>query len=206
MSQKGFERKLAAVFYADVAGYSRLMGEDEDETHRRLSEYLDFIAAGIEQNGGQVVHYAGDAVLAEFGTVSSALTCAMSIQENLRVRNRDLLEGRKVQFRIGLHLGEVIVDRDYIFGEGVNIAARLEGLADPGGICISESARTAIGLKLPYTYEYMGEKYVKNIAQPVQTYRVLPEGSQSKEPVPGQMAEKPSIVILPFEKMSTDPE
>ncbi|MGD2049812.1 MAG: tetratricopeptide repeat protein [Chloroflexota bacterium] len=205
MEQEDFTRKLAAIFYADVASYSRLTGEDEEGTHRRLSQYLDFIADSIRQNHGQVVHYAGDAVLADFITVSSALTCAIKVQQELKNRNEDLEEERRVQFRIGLHLGEVIVDRDDIFGEGVNVAARLEGLADPGGICISESARTAVGHKLPLVYEFMGVKSVKNISDPLRVYRVLPEGSPLTVE-PALTTDKPTIAVLPFENLSGDPQ
>jgi adenylate cyclase len=180
-------RKLAAILYADVAGYSRLTGEDEEGTHRRLSEYLDFISAIIETHQGRVVHYAGDAVLADFDIVSNALICAAAVQRELKSRNQDLPEDRKVRFRIGVNLGEVIVDRNDIYGDGVNVAARLESLADPGGICISESVQTAIGTKLPLDYEFIGEQAVKNIAKPVRAYRVraapdveLPEPSVTR--------------------------
>jgi adenylate cyclase len=164
------ERKLAAILYADVAGYSRLTGEDEEGTHRRLSAYLDAITAAIEGYRGKVLHYAGDAVLADFTTVSDALTCAAAIQEDLKVRNQDLADDRKVQFRIGVNLGEVIADRGEIYGDGVNVAARLESLAKPGGICISEAVRSAVGNKLPLDYEFLGEQRVKNIAEPVKAY------------------------------------
>lgn len=206
MNAQEFERKLAAIFYADVTGYSRLTGADEDGTHRRLSEYLDLIASAITRQGGRVVHYAGDAVLAEFGTVSAALTCAVAIQEQLATRNEDLEDARKVQFRIGLHLGEVIVDRDDIFGGGVNIAARLEALADPGGICLSESAKTAVGLKLPYAYEFMGEQTVKNIAEPVRAYRVLLGKPAARAKVHDPATKRPAIAVLPFGNLSGDPE
>ncbi len=164
------ERKLAAILYADVAGYSRLTGEDEEGTHRRLSAYLDAITAAIEGYRGKVLHYAGDAVLADFTTVSDALTCAAAIQEDLKARNQDLTDDRKVQFRIGVNLGEVIADRGEIYGDGVNVAARLESLAEPGGICISETVRSAVGNKLPLAYEFLGEQRVKNIAEPVKAY------------------------------------
>ncbi len=162
-------RKLAAVLYADVAGYSRLTGEDENATHRRLSEYLDMVSDSIDRHQGTVIHYAGDAVLADFGTVISALECATDIQNDLSNRNQDLPDERKIQFRIGINLGEVIVDRDDIYGNDVNVAARLESLADAGGICISDSVRTAIGNKLPLAYEFMGEQSVKNIKDPIKS-------------------------------------
>ena len=206
-------RKLAAILYADVAGYSRLTGEDEEGTHRRLRAYLDLLSECIESHGGKVVHYAGDAVLADFGTVTDALTCAARAQRDIDAGNRDLPDDRKVQFRIGVNLGEVIVDRDDIYGDGVNIAARLESLAEPGGICISESVRAAIGNKLPLHYEFMGEQQVKNIAEPVKSYRVLSEadggaGTQggSTEGSALEQPDKPSIAILPFDNMSSDPE
>lgn len=172
-SEDQLPRKLAAILYADVAGYSRLTGVDEEGTHRRLSEYLDLISAGIEDQRGRVVHYAGDAVLADFPTVTEALSCAWEIQQTLAQRNHSLDEERQVQFRIGVNLGEVIVDRDDIYGDGVNVAARLEALAEPGGICVSESVRTAAGSKLPLGFEFMGEREVKNIAEAVRAYRVV---------------------------------
>ena len=164
------ERKLAAILYADVAGYSRLTGEDEEGTHRRLSAYLDAIAATIDGYRGKVLHYAGDAVLADFAAVSDALVCAAAIQEDLKVRNQDLPDNRKVQFRVGVNLGEVIADRGEIYGDGVNVAARLESLAEPGSICISGTVYDAIGSKLPLDYEFLGEQTVKNIDKPVRAY------------------------------------
>ncbi len=125
MERPGIERKLAAILYADVAGYSRLTGEDEEGTHRTLSAYLDAITSSIESHGGQVVHFAGDAVLADFTSVVNALTCAVEVQRDLKARNDGLPEDRRLQFRIGLNIGEVMVDRDDIYGDGVNIAARL---------------------------------------------------------------------------------
>ncbi|MFQ5995728.1 MAG: adenylate/guanylate cyclase domain-containing protein [Acidiferrobacterales bacterium] len=170
MGTEPLERKLAAILYADVAGYSRLTGEDEEGTHRTLSAYLDAITASIKNYHGTVMHFAGDAVLAEFAAVSDALACAIDTQHELKDRNKALSENSQVQFRVGVNLGEVIVDRGEIYGDGVNVAARLESLAEPGGICLSESVHTAVGNKLPLDYEDLGEQSVKNIEKPVRAY------------------------------------
>lgn len=137
MEAEKVTRKLAAILYADVAGYSRLTGTDEVATHRALSVSLDAISAAVEEAGGQVLHYAGDAILAEFSSVIVAVTCANQIQRDLATRNQCLPQDRQLLFRIGINLGDVIVDRGELYGDGVNIAARLESLAAPGGICVS---------------------------------------------------------------------
>lgn len=206
MNSEYYTRKLAAILYTDVAGYSRLTEADELGTHQRLSEYLDLIADQIGQHNGRLVHYAGDAVLADFDMVTSAINCAATIQDNLANRNKDLPDEHKVQFRIGVNLGEVIVDRNDIFGDGVNIAARLESLADPGGICISESVRAALGEKLPYIYEFMGEQRVKNITAPIRAYRVLSAESSRAAVPPLPRTERPTVAVMPFENLSGDPE
>ena len=177
--EKTIERKLAAIFYADVAGYSRLTGGDEVGTHRTLSQYLDLIADMIQGHNGSVLHYAGDAVLAEFASVVVAATCAVKIQRELAGRNADVEGDHKLQFRIGINLGDVIVDRDELYGEGVNIAARLEGLADPGGICVSASVRDQIWGKVDFGFEDMGAQTVKNIAEPVRCFHIRIDPSEA---------------------------
>jgi len=205
-------RKLAAILYADVAGYSRLTGEDEEATHRTLSAYLDTITAMIQEHGGTVMHFAGDAVLADFPSVVNAFECAVAVQRDLKARNQTLAEERRLQFRIGINLGDVIVDRNEIYGDGVNVAARLESLAAPGGICISDMVRQGIEGKLDIGLKDLGEQSVKNIARPVRAYQVLPDlasGSKSDSVEPAQLAvsdDEPSIAVLPFDNLSDDPE
>ena len=206
--QSHLKRKLAAVLYADVAGYSRLTGLDEEGTHLALKDSLDLFSASIESNDGRVVHYAGDAVLADFGTVVDALSCAAEVQRDMRKSNRDTPEERKVQFRIGINLGDVIIDQDEIYGDGVNVAARLESLAEPGGICVSEAVRAATGNKLELDFVFMGEQRVKNIAEPVRAYRIVldPDGSAAEDITRATTPDKPSIAVLAFDNMSNDPE
>ena len=210
MASDRLPRKLAAIFYADVAGYSRLTGEDEDATHRRLSEYLDLVAETVQSFNGKVMHYAGDAVLAQFNAVIDALSSATAVQSELRVRNSNLPDSEKVQFRIGINLGDVIEDRGDIYGDGVNVAARLESLAEPGGICVSDTVRIAAGNKLPVRFESLGQQMVKNIAEPVLAYEVrfgdeAEESSMEGSPTVGK-SDKPSIAVLPLVNMSGDPE
>lgn len=209
-------RKLAAILYADVAGYSRLTGEDEDATHRTLRDHLDLIASTIDSHRGQVMHYAGDAVLAQFSAVLDALSSSVAIQNELQTRNEALPDERKVRFRIGVNLGDVIEDRGDIYGDGVNVAARLEALAEPAGICISDAVRTAIGKKLPFEYTFIGEQLVKNIEEPVRAYRVFEHGAETTAspslqtntsvaatPLPFG---KPSVTVKPFENVGADAE
>ena len=173
MTEEGVTRKLAAIVYADVAGYSRLTDQDEEGTHKTLGTYLDLISAAIERRKGRVVHYAGDAILAEFGSAVVALKCAVEVQRDLAVHNEGIPEDRKFQFRIGVNLGDVIVDRDDIYGDGVNVAARLESLAQPGGICLSSKVLEEVRNKLEVGFEFLGEQSVKNIEKPIPVYRVL---------------------------------
>lgn len=202
-------RKLAAILYADVAGYSRLTGDDEDATHITLSEYLNLISQTIDSHRGKVMHYAGDAVLAKFEAVVDALSSATNIQQLLAAQNEALPDERRVYFRIGVNLGDVIEDRGDIYGDGVNVAARLESLADSGGICISDAVRSAVKKKLDLDYEDMGEQALKNIEEPVHAFRVKGFDSgvtatSANRSQQSKSTEKPSIVVLQFQNMSKD--
>jgi adenylate cyclase len=192
---ENFERKLTAIFYADVAEYSRLTGEDEDRTHRQLRANMKTISEAIISFHGRIIHYAGDAVLADFAMASNALHCALDVQQKISEISSDLTESQRVLFRIGVNLGEVIVDGTEIYGDGVNVAARLEGLAEPGGVCISGSVFDTIGKQQGFEFEYHGEKSVKNIDRPVRTYSVrlqaganipIPESLSGLRAHPGQ--------------------
>ena len=175
MTAQEVKRKLAAILSADVKGYSRLMGEDEEGTIRTLNAYKKVLTGFIEKHQGRVVGTAGDSMLAEFASVVDAVRCAVGIQEELKDRNKELSEDRRMEFRIGVNLGDVVEDGDTIYGDGVNIAARLESLAEAGGICISGTAYDQVENKLSLGYQYLGEQAVKNIAKPVRVYRVLME-------------------------------
>jgi class 3 adenylate cyclase/pimeloyl-ACP methyl ester carboxylesterase len=173
------KRKLTAILSADVKGYSRLMGEDDVRTIHTLNAYKEVMAGLIQHHHGRVVDAIGDNLLAEFASVVDAVECAVEIQKELKTRNAELHENRKMEFRIGVNLGDVIEEKDKIFGDGVNIAARVESLADGGGICISGTAYDQVEGKLGLSYEHLGEQTVKNIAKPVRVYRVLMESGPS---------------------------
>jgi len=168
-----YKRKLTAILSADVAGYSRLMGQDDAQTVKTLTAYRVIMAELVQQHRGRVIDSPGDNILAEFVSVVDAVQCAVAAQNEFKVRNAELAEESRMQFRIGINLGDVIEEEGRIYGDGVNIAARLEALADPGGICISKTAFDHIEAKLPFGYEYLGEQAVKNIAKPVGAYKVL---------------------------------
>ena len=188
MTIQEIRRKLSAILSADVKGYSRLMGEDEEGTLRTLNTYKEVLGSFIQQYRGRIVGTAGDSVLAEFASVVDAVQCAVEIQQVLRAKNAMVPENRRMEFRIGINLGDVIEEGDSIYGDGVNIAARLEGLAEAGGICISESAYQQIENKLPLRYQYLGEHQVKNISKPVRAYRaqIESEAATEKKAKPGQ--------------------
>jgi len=173
MADEGFKRKLTSILSADAVGYSRLMAEDETSTVKTLTTYREVIASLIKQHRGRVVDSPGDNVLAEFSSVVDAVQCAVAVQNEIQTRNAELPDNRRMEFRIGVNLGDVIDEEDRIYGDGVNIAARLEAMADPGGICVSKTAFDQIETKLPLGYEYLGEQPVKNIPKPVGAYRVL---------------------------------
>jgi len=175
MADKGFKRKLTAILSADAVEYSRLMGDDEEATVRTLTAYREVLSTLIQQHNGKVLDSPGDNLLAEFASVVDAVQCGVAVQKEIKARNDELPEDRRMQFRIGINLGDVIQEEDRIYGDGVNIAARLEGLAEPGGICISKTAFDQIESKLPYGYDFLGDQTVKNIAKPVGAYRVIME-------------------------------
>jgi adenylate cyclase len=217
MTTQEVKRKLTAILSADVKGYSRLMGEDEKGTVRTLNTYKEVMAGLIQHHHGRVVDAPGDNMLAEFASVVNAVECSVEIQRELKTRNAEFPENRRMEFRIGVNRGDVIEEEDKIYGDGVNIAARLESLSEGGGVCISGTVYENVENKLPLEYEYLGEQKVKNIARPVQVYRVLMElGTMaprtpkvevaSKEKMAYPLPDVPSIAVLPFVNMSEDPK
>ena len=173
MSKQDFKRKLTAILSADVKGYSRLMGDDEEATVSTITAYREAIGSVVQKHRGRVVDSPGDNILAEFTSVVDAVQGAVEIQEELRIRNAELPEDRRMEFRIGVNLGDVIDEEERIYGDGVNVAARVESLAEAGGICVSGTAFDQIEDKLPLGYEYLGEQSVKNISKPVRIYKAL---------------------------------
>jgi len=192
------ERKLAAIFSADVQGYSRLMGEDEEGTIRTLTTYREVITTLIQQHRGRVVDSPGDNLLAEFASAVDAVQGALVIQRELRAKNAELPDNRKMEYRIGINVGDVVVEGERIYGDGVNIAARLESLAEGGSLCLSGTVYDQIENKLALTYVYLGEQTVKNIKTPVRVYRVKTESEPSSPTVNASGIEEPDTCATPF--------
>jgi adenylate cyclase len=209
-------RRLAAILAADVAGYSRLMGADEEGTHERLKAHRrELVDPKIGEHSGRIVKTTGDGILAEFPSVVDAVRCAAELQRAMIDRETRMPEDRRIRYRVGINLGDVIVEEGDIFGDGVNVAARLEALAEPGGICISRMVRDQIRDKLPFAFDDVGEQSVKNIARPMRVYALrgeaiadLPAPSTTAAPPISQPAVAPrlSIVVLPFANLSNDPD
>ncbi len=206
-----FKRKLTSIFSADAVGYSRLMGDDEAATVRTITSYRTAIADLVQQFRGRIIDTPGDNILAEFPSIVDAVNCAVEIQRELAKRNAELPDNRKMEFRIGINLGDVIEEEGRIYGDGVNIAARVESIAEAGGICISGTAYDQVVNKLGLDYEDLGEHQVKNIARPVRIFRVKSQNNLSKrlaseKSIDLSIPDKPSIAVLPFDNMSGDPE
>src|SRR5467141_1375050 len=198
------ERKLAAILAADVAGYSRLMGADEEGTLARLKAHRrELIDPKIAEHRGRIVKTTGDGLLVEYASVVDALRCANEIQTAMTERNAAVPADIRIEFRVGIHQGDIVVEDGDIFGDGVNIAARLEGLAEPGGICVSARVQEDAAGKLDVSFVDMGEQQLHNIARPVRVYRVG-TGAVSRPALP--LPDKPSIAVLAFTNMSGDPE
>jgi adenylate cyclase len=207
-------RRLTAILAADVAGYSRLMGTDEEGTLERLKSLRrDLSDPKIKEHHGRIVKTTGDGLLVEFGSVVDAVRCAVKVQGAMGARNADVPADQRIEFRVGINLGDIIRDKGDIFGDGVNIAARLEALAEPGGICVSGAAHDQVRDKLDIAFEDMGEQQVKNIVRPVRVFRVVLAGagqvslaSPAGRGLTLALPDKPSLAVLPFQNMSGDPE
>ena len=215
MSTDGFKRRLVAILSADVVSYSRLMSLDEVATVRTLTAYRAQMTELVDVHRGRVVDFVGDNMLAEFPSALDAVDCAVRTQRALKLHNAKLVNERRMDFRIGLHLGDVMVDGERIYGDGVNIAARIEGIAEPGGICISDMIYKQIYKKLSIEYVDLGERSVKNIPEPIRVYRIV-EPSDAPKPRTEKVdrgidallppSDRPSLAVLPFVNLSTDPE
>jgi class 3 adenylate cyclase len=190
MSTNGLKRKLAAILSADVKDYSRLMRDDEAATIRTLESYRSVMTKLIQRHHGRVVDSPGDNLLAEFASVVDGVQAGVAIQRELKALNANLKAGRRMAFRIGINLGDIIEEKDRIYGDGVNIAARLESLAEPGGLCISRTAFDQIEDKLPLDYEYLGEKIVKNMTRPIHAYRVIFEAETFTKKLVGKISKR----------------
>ena len=204
-------RRLAAILAADVAGYSRLMGADEEGTLERLKALRrELLDPKIAEHHGRIVKTTGDGLLVEFASVVDAVRCAVAVQQAMPERNTGVAADNRIELRIGINLGDVIVEGDDLYGDGVNIAARIEALADAGGVFVSNTVHDHVRDRLPFVFEDLGEQQVKNIARPVRVYRVR-DRRRRQEPIGASspalpLPDKPSIAVLPFANMSGDPE
>ena len=206
-NEEAVERRLAAILAADVAGYSRLMGQDEVGTLSRLKNHRrELIDPKIAEHKGRIVKTTGDGLLIEFPSVIEAVACAVAVQRGMAVRNAGVPEHQHIQFRMGLNLGDIIVDEGDIHGDGVNIAARLEALADPGGLCVSALVHDHVHNHADCSFEDLGDQRLKNITRPVHLYRALLDSSNAVARAPLPLPEKPSIAVLPFQNMGGDPQ
>ena len=213
MPEDRVDRRLAAIMAVDVAGYSRLMGVDEEGTLRRLKAYRsELVDQRITENRGRIVKTTGDGILVEFMSVVDALRCGVDIQRGMAERNAEITAVNRIQFRIGINVGDIIIDGDDIYGDGVNVAARLETMAEPGGICISSRVQEDAEGRLDLSFEHLGERQLKNIARPVRLYRVVlapfaePITSGPEHPQLPDLSDRPAFAVLPFVNMSGDPE
>ena len=207
MAAERMDRKLAAIFAADIEGYSRLMEQDESATLAALTAHRDVLDPLVGRFRGRIANTAGDGVLAEFASVVDAVECAVELQEILATRNEAQATDRRLQFRIGIHVGEVMIKGGDLFGDSVNIAARLQALAAPGGICVSEVVRTHLGARLPLEWTEGGVQSVKNIAAPMRVFHSAAKGRPAAAPpTPPTLPIRPSIAVLPFDNMSSDTE
>src|ERR1700732_3445132 len=200
-------RRLAAILAADVAGYSRLMGADEEGTLERLKALRrELLDPKIAEHHGRIVKTTGDGLLVEFASVVDAVRCAVAVQQAMPERNTSLDANNRIELRIGINLGDVIAEGDDLYGDGVNIAARIEALADAGGVFVSKTVHDHVRDRLPFAFEDLGEQQVKNIARPVRVYRVRDADAKSPVTPALPLPDKPSIAVLPFANMSGDPE
>jgi adenylate cyclase len=207
MGGERVERRLAAILAADVVGYSRLMGGDEEGTLAALKILRrDLIDPKVKEHCGRLIKTAGDGTLVEFASVVDAVRCAVEVQHALAEHNADIPAERRIDFRIGINLDDIIIDEGDIYGDGVNLAARLEALAEPGGIYVSRVVHDQVRDKLDISFEDLGEHQVKNIARPVRVYRAPVDGTAAAMPATPAVPDRPSIAVLPFQNLSTDSE
>src|SRR6516225_5036974 len=202
-------RRLTAILVADVAGYSRLMGADEEGTLERVKALRhELLDPKIAEHRGRIVKTTGDGLLVEFASIVDAVRCAVAVQQAMPERDTGVAADSRIELRIGINLGDVIVEGDDLYGDGVNIAARIEALADPGGVLVSNTVHDHVRDRLPFVFEDLGEQQVKNIARPVRVYRVRDADAAVKTAAPPMLSlpDKPSIAVLPFANMSGDPE